>query len=267
MNVLFIGGDNRYITIIEDFIEKNYNIDLLGYSKIKFNKNVRKINKLEIKRYDLIILPISGIDDEFNIKSMDGTIKIDEFIFKKIVNTVVLTGIITDSIKDIKNITSFFEDEEVKRINNNITVKGIVENIENKPKKNICILGYGNIGKELYENLKEKDINIMIGVIDTNDFNQLKENAFYTNNIEQFKDILNNSDVIINTVPENILDDYLVKDIQGYILDIASYPHGISSEIVEKYNLNYNLYLGIPSKFDPINSGKILLKKINEKIG
>lgn len=267
MNVLFIGGDNRYITIIEDFIEKNYNIDLLGYSKIEFNKNVRNINKLEIKKYDLIILPISGIDKDFNIKSMDGIIKINKEIFKNISNTVVLTGIITDSIKDLKNLTSFFEDEEVKKANNTITVNGIMDDLSKKNKKSLCILGYGNIGKELYKKLNKEDVNIKIGVIDSNYFNQLKENAFYTNDIEQFKTILNNSDVIINTVPENILDEYLVKDIKGYILDIASYPHGISSEIVEKYNLNYNLYLGIPSKYDPINSGKILLKKINEKMG
>ena len=38
MNVLFIGGDKRYLSIIDSLEKKDYNIDLLGYSSYEFKK-------------------------------------------------------------------------------------------------------------------------------------------------------------------------------------------------------------------------------------
>ena len=51
-------------------------------------------------------------------------------------------------------------------------------------------------------------------------------------------------------------------EIDTKILDIASRPYGVSKEVVDKYNLDYYLYSGIPGKYDPKRAGEILLKKI-----
>lgn len=51
-----------------------------------------------------------------------------------------------------------------------------------------------------------------------------------------------------------------------YILDIASSPYGINQELVKKYNLNYNLYLGIPSKYAPKEASDILLKVLKKVV-
>ena len=68
----------------------------------------------------------------------------------------------------------------------------------------------------------------------------------------------------MNIIPEEALQ----TNNKPYILDIASYPYGISEELVKKYKekLNYNLYLGIPSKFAPKKASEILLEILNKEL-
>ena len=76
---------------------------------------------------------------------------------------------------------------------------------------------------------------------------------------------INNSDLIINTVPQNIITYEMASDLKTPILDIASSPYCISKEIIDEFQLNYFNYSGIPGKYDPKRAGKILYKKINNE--
>ena len=80
---------------------------------------------------------------------------------------------------------------------------------------------------------------------------------------------INECNIIINTVPTLIIDKEYIKNIRDdtYILDVSSYPHGIDIKELEKDNIKYKIYLGIPSKVAPKTSGLILTKKINTLIG
>ena len=49
-----------------------------------------------------------------------------------------------------------------------------------------------------------------------------------------------------------------------YILDIASFPYGIDQELIKNYDIQYDLYLGIPSKFAPKEASDILLKTLKD---
>ena len=93
---------------------------------------------------------------------------------------------------------------------------------------------------------------------------------FYSLNSKNIIEIFEKSEIVINTIPSNIIpEEALNTKNKPYILDIASYPYGINEEIIKKYNekINYKLYLGIPSKFAPKKASEILLKILNRKIG
>lgn len=247
MDVLFLGKDNRYDVVIET-LQKKYNVECIGYEKYK----VGDLNN--ISKYDIIVLPMSGIKN-----GKVGSIELDIEIFNNIKdNCIIYTGVVPKELKKGK-IISFLSDKEIIKENTNITVDGMIERIKNIKKDKICILGYGNIGSLIYSKLCDK-YDIVVGVKDKKIKNL---NSFLTSNEQLMKYYLLNSDLIINTVPNNIIEEKYLNDINGYILDVASYPYGINSELVNKYNLNYDLYLSIPSKFDPRRAGKILLKKFN----
>lgn len=92
---------------------------------------------------------------------------------------------------------------------------------------------------------------------------------FYPLNSENIIEVFNKIDIVINTIPYNIIpEEALNTNNKPYILDIASYPYGINEEIIKKHNdkINYKLYLGIPSKFAPKKASEILLEILNREV-
>ena len=240
MRILVLGSDDRYKIVI-DHLSKKHCVKNIGINDYK-QGNINNIDK-----YDMIILPMNGLN----------TFKLSKDTINKIRDDcIIYTGIKPVELKD-KKVISFMDDNDINLENNKITVDGIMDNIKDKPKNNICILGYGCIGKMLYEKLKDK-YNVVLGV---NKIPNNNEQFFFTNEYPQLSYNLIHSDLIINTVPHNIIPEDIIPYIKGYVLDIASYPYGIDQELLKKYNLNYYLYSQIPAKYDPKSAGKILLKK------
>ena len=127
----------------------------------------------------------------------------------------------------------------------------------------------GNLGKEIY--LKLKQINTKTYIISRSKEQIIKDDVkeFYPLNYKNIIEIFNKSDIVINTIPSNIIpEEALNVDNKPYILDIASYPYGINEEFIEKYRdkINYKLYLGIPSKFAPKKASEILLKILKREM-
>ena len=239
IHILILGQDPRYL-ILERELKNKYKVDL----KEELNKDI------DISLYDIIILPMKGIIDNYLIE-----------ILKRSKETVTIYTGLKNNLEDInREVISFLDDNLIKKENDNITVNGIIDYINNISCNKICLLGFGNIGKKLYQKIPDKIDSI--GIIDQKDKTILGELAFYTTDKAIMKQNINKSDIIINTVPNNIITEDICYNLKTPILDIASSPYGISKEVINKYNLNYYLYSGIPGKYDPERAGKILLHKI-----
>lgn len=245
MKILFIGYDARYEVVIDTLKEKN-DVYTLGYAD-DYNVGVGNLNN--INDYDIVVLPMSGIKNGYA-----SNVEVDINILNNYKGTIY-TGV-KNGLKG--NVESFLDDKEICMKNTIITVDGIMDRIKNIDKVIICILGYGNIGSMLYDRLKN-DYKVMVGVKD-NEVGCVS-NSFSTSNKKDLEYVLISSDLIINTVPSNIIDDYILEGITGYFLDIASYPYGINEKDRDKYNFKYDLYSSIPSKYAPLKAGKVLLKK------
>lgn len=260
MKILIIGGDKRYL-ILKEKLQEKYDITSIFKEE--------DLNKIDIKDYNIIILPISGVKNNYIVDSLDEKITLNKEIFKNInKNTIIYTGIINDNLKELVNnnkIVSFLTDKEVQEKNNYLTTLGILEEIKlNNPKK-ICILGYGNIGKLLFNYLSKENKDITIGVIEEEDYKFLGKKAFYTTDENAMKSVFKDTNYIVNTVPNNIIERKHLIDCNAPILDIASYPYGMSDNIKDEYK-GYKRYLGIPAKRYKEEAGKILYKKLNKDL-
>ena len=238
IHILILGQDPRF-SILEYELKKRHNVD------ISCDINI------DILKYNIIILPMKGITDDNVIELLKGSKE----------DVVIYTGLKNNLENLNRKVISFFDDNKIKEENDNLTVAGIIDYIKDIKHDKICLLGYGHIGKKLFQLLKEKIWSI--GIIEKRDKQELGSIAFYTTDKKIMEEKLSESDLIINTVPNNIITEEVCNNLKTPILDIASKPYGISREIVDKYHLNYYLYSGIPGKYDPIRAGKILLKKFN----
>lgn len=274
LNILFWGGDKRYLSVIQELSEEN-EVDLIGYNSVNIEGNKIDNSEISLEKYKVIILPMNGISNNMIINTLDGNITVKQELLNEIdKDCIIITGLKTRTVLNIKckNVINLLDDLYIKEFNTNITIDGIIDFISKKEIKKIrkiSILGYGNIGKKLYGKLEEiyNDVQIVAGEIEKEKIDS-SVNIFDTENIEKFIEEISTSDIIINTVPKNIICKKVANRISKntYILDIASYPYGIDNRLVEKYKLNYDLYLGIPGKYEPEKSGTILREKIKNII-
>lgn len=266
MKILVLGGDERYISLMNNLQE---DIDCVGYEQIHLNSNIKKVSFLDVdfSLYDKIILPILGITSDLEIQTLNKVIKIDRHTFdicKK--DCVFYIGVVNETMKELlkgKKIVRFLADEKVQMANDVLTLQGVLKDIETKKKDNIVILGYGNLGSKLAALLSS--YHVKIGVKDEDLAHVFSDTFFLTRFKDQMKAHFKESDIVINTVPSNIMDKETLDE-ATYVLDIASFPYGVSKEVGEKHE-NYKLYSSIPSKYAPSEAGKILAKKIKRDIG
>ena len=244
MKILFLGYDARYEVLIS-ILSNKYEIDSIGYNNS--NKSVSNIKN--INDYSIIVLPMSGIKNNYASNVLIPDNLLDNY-----------TGLIyTGNTKGLKgNVESFLSDKEIVHNNTIITVDGIMDRISSIDKVIICILGYGNIGSMLYERLNN-DYKVVVGVKE--DEIGVVKDSFSTSNKKDLEYYLKSSDLVINTVPSHIIDEDILGSINCYFLDIASFPYGVDETKITNYKFKYDLYSSIPSKYAPIKAGKILLKK------
>ena len=194
-------------------------------------------------------------------------INISEFISKVNLNTNILCGkkSLLDNLIDKKfKLFDYSENELFLLENAKLTSYGILNIILNNNYKpldelRILISGFGRIGKILSNLLFNLKSNVyVLG------HNQKDEFWIDYNNLNNFN--LNeklNFDFIINTVPDMIFSEGVIKKAKKntIFIDVASIA-GIDKKACEKYNFKYILSLGIPGKYFPKESAKIIKKSI-----
>ena len=286
MEILVLGGDTRYLEIIES-LSKKHNITLVGYKNTYINNKVKNIdiNEIDISIYDIIIFPINGVTNKnmINCRFNNNPIKINENLLVNTKKTVLIfSGIPTENLTNMLEIanrecTYFMKDKEIIKQNAIPTVEGIIADIINNTEitlknANVLVFGYGNIGSLLTEYLKILGANTTVAIRNCYDkikLDNLKIKNFYSYEKKDLIEQLKNNDIIINTVPKTVIDEELIRYInkEAYVLDIASHPYGVDQEVLAEYFIKSKLYLGIPGKIAPKTSGKILTKKIIDVMG
>ena len=286
MNVLVLGGDLRYLEIINDLCSR-YSVDVVGYKNIFINDSVSNvsIDSIDVSKYDIIVLPVNGVMDDNMIYCRFNNVPIsisDDFFVNSKENVSIFSGIPTSCLNKMleisnRNCTYLMNDINVIRENAIFTVEGIIADVIINTDRalndsNVLVFGYGNVGQVLVKYLNLLGANVTVSIKEYDDkvfLDNQGVSCFFSNDVNDLIKNISNTDIIINTVPSTIIDDSLIKYINrdAYVLDIASHPHGIDREVLDEFFIKNKLYLGIPGKVAPKTSGKILSKKINEVMG
>lgn len=286
MEVLVLGGDTRYLEVIES-LSCRYNVTLVGYKNTYINSSVKNIdiNDVSIGDYDVIIFPINGVNENnlVSCRFNNNPVRLPaDLLVGSKDNVLIFSGIPTDNLSNMLEIADrkciyMMKDNHVIRENAYPTVEGIIADVINNTEitlndSNVLVFGYGNIGSLLVYYLYMLGAHVSVAIIKEEDkviLNKLGFNNFYSYDHDSLISEIGRADIIINTVPKTVIDDSLIKYINrdAYVLDVASHPYGVDQEVLAEYFIKSKLYLGIPGKVAPKTSGKILTKKIFEVMG
>ena len=130
------------------------------------------------------------------------------------------------------------------------------------------VVGYGRCGEVLAEKLAA--LKAHVTVLDRKEEKRARAEAYGCRAIgfDEAEDTMCGYDFIFNTVPAVVLDGRLLASVKRNvtIIDIASKPGGIDYEYCRNHSIDANLCLGLPGKYAPKSSAKILLEVIRKTI-
>lgn len=271
MKFLIIGGDKRNFKLAELLKKDGHEVKTYGLEKIELQtcECTQKIENI-MQHFDAIIgpIPFTNNEETLNAPYSEKNILLKELL-PILKEQTLIAGPISETLKQnmleqkIK-VINLMKIEELVIYNTIATAEGAIkvaiENSEiNLHESKILILGFGRVAKTLANRLKGLSQNITCAARKQSDFALIETLGFKTQNINELKQ-LNEYDIIINTVPQVVLNQVCIENINNDALyiELASKPGGIEQELIKTLDFKYISAQGLPGKVAPLASAKYI---------
>ena len=159
----------------------------------------------------------------------------------------------------------YFEREELAIKNAVPTVEGAIQiAMEELPttlfSSRVLVIGYGRIGRLLAHRLKGLGARVTVSARSFRDLAWIEAYGYCAEHTDQLAGWLCSYDLIINTVPAQVLGEAALEDVSPdcLIIDLASRPGGVDFESAAALGLKVIWALSLPGKVAPLSSGQII---------
>lgn len=246
---LVVGKDKKMCACRDRIISKGYRCECTDKQEVLS----------VIPDYRYIILPLPTLCDGF----ITGTkIEIKAFISALTDKQTVFFGNISDSIFPL-TAYSYYYNEAFLCANSCLTAQGvlrlILENVERDINLlSVAVLGYGRCGKEICRYLRNSGFSVTSFSRRTQTRLQAESNGVLSDDIKNITEKLYGFDIIVNTVPSNIIDkNSLAKfNDNSLYIETASKPFGFDVSEIDSCSFRYVSASGLPGRFTPISAGE-----------
>lgn len=264
--ILIIGGDSR-----TEYLGKALSDD--GFTVENYSENEPLKNAVD--RCDAVILGLPASKDD---KTVDAP-KLSQEIFLKDLfklagrNKLLLAGRMSEGMKAVADVfgvkwVDYFMRDELEILNAIPTCEGAVQiAMEELPitlfGANVLVTGFGKVGEPLSAMLKHLGANVTVCARRASQRAKARTMGIRAVNFSYLGDIMADSDVVFNTVPEKIIGaDQLITAKNTLIIDLASKPGGVDMEKAKDLGVKVIWALGLPGKVAPVTSGNIIKETI-----
>ena len=159
----------------------------------------------------------------------------------------------------------YFEREELAIKNAVPTVEGAIQIAMEELPITLCgarvlVIGYGRIGRLLAHRLKGLGARVTVSARSFRDLAWIEAYGYCAEHTDQLTGWLCSYDLIINTVPAQVLGEAALEDMSPdcLIIDLASRPGGVDFESAAALGLKVIWALSLPGKVAPLSSGQII---------
>lgn len=278
--ISIIGGDRRQIYLADVLLQAGYTVITYGFPPSMVKNCHVALSLAEAMRFPSYV--ISGTpmarDHILNMPFVNEDLPEKILLEYLTPDHCLMAGNIDYLVTDYceqNNIPycDFMKIESLATENAIATAEGaIMKAMEKSPitlhDSPCLVLGYGKCGQVLAHKLKALDARVTVAARSSNSLSMCKANGLKSFGIPLLKENLNQFSFIFNTIPYQILNASLLKQVspEATIIDIASSPGGIQYDVAKQLHLNATLFLGIPGKVAPKTSAELLGNKILEII-
>ena len=275
-NIVIVGGDKRQKYLKQYLCEKGYNVD--SYGLFDWDDDTDKLKSL-IDENTVVILPLPATRNDKTILMpfSKREISIERVVSFLGSNNLVFGGIINGELKEqLTNkkipFIDYYDDSLIEK-NAVLTAFGalkiILEHIDFAlPQGKYAITGYGRVAKETAKVLTALCCDVTVFARNENQRKVAIERGCKAESLTKLPYKINNFDIIINTIPSQVIDDFALKNIrkESKIIELASAPFGLDFNKAREYSTDVVKASGLPGKYTPKTAGELIGKRIDNQL-
>lgn len=275
-SIAVVGGDLRIVKLIEMLNADGYTVYTYGLENSEDVLNMESVEmcptiKEAVASSKVVVGPIPLSSDRKNLSApfSRNNIDLDEFI-SEIKGKHLIAGNISTNIKeklDENNIqvTDILKREEFIVLNAIATAEGTIQIAMEETQRTIhgtkiLVMGFGRVGKVLSNMLKGIGAEVYCEARKNEDLAWIKAYGYNPVHLNDLNENLNKFDIVINTIPFQILDkerlDLLKEDV--VIIDLASNPGGVDRRVAREKGIKVIWALSLPGKVAPLTSAEFI---------
>lgn len=279
MNKTFLiaGGDLRFAALADMLAGEDHKnrVYAVGFDKTAImSDKVRVIGSVTAmaERVDCLILPLPASADGVAVSTpFSGmSISLESLAHTVKENGIVFGGLISEDVKKIftdRNIDTadYAKREEFAVLNAVATAEGAVqaameETAATLSGRKILILGAGRIAKALINLLTGFHTDITVAARKCSDLAWAQVYGCKGVHIDKIDDLLEDFEIIFNTVPAIVLDESRLKKVGSgcLVIDLASKPGGVDFDTAGMLGVRTVWLLSLPGKVAPVTSGRVI---------
>ena len=275
-----VGGDLRIIKVVEMLLRDGYKVYTYG---MELSEELMDIQELEmcptldeaVKNAKIVLGPIPLTSDRKNLSMPFSNIKlpIEEFA-QKVANKTLIAGHYPETMKkDLKenniNFIDIAKREEFVVLNAIATAEGTIQIAMEETQRTIhgskiLVMGFGRIGKVLAKMLSGLGAEVYCEARRDDDLAWIKVYGYKPIHLMNLDNYLDKFDIIINTIPFQVLDDEKLdlvrKDV--VIIDLASNPGGVDIKAAKNRGIKLIWALSISGKVAPLTSAEYIVETL-----
>ena len=275
-SIAVVGGDLRIVKLIEMLNADGYTVYTYGLENSEEILNMESVEmcptiKEAVEASKVVVGPIPLSSDRKNLSApfSRNNIDLDEFI-NEIRGKHLIAGNISINIKeklDANNVTvtDILKREEFIVLNAIATAEGTIQIAMEETQRTIhgtktLVMGFGRVGKVLAKMLQGIGAEVYCEARKNEDIAWIKAYGYKPVHLNDLNDNLEKFDIVINTIPFQILDkerlSLLKKDV--VIIDLASNPGGVDRKAARDIGVKVIWALSLPGKVAPLTSAEFI---------
>lgn len=273
-SIAIVGGDLRIVKLIEMLNNDGYKVytyalenseELLNLDGVEMCPTLEEA----ISYSKVVVGPVPLSSDRKRLSTPFGRNNVDlEDFVKALKGKYLIAGNI--GIKeqlDSNNVqfTDLLKREEFSVLNTIATAEGTIQIAMEETQRtvhgsNVLVMGFGRIGKVLSKMLDGIGAKVYCEARKDEDISWIKAYGYNPVHLNDLNEHLEKFDVIINTIPFQILDSErlnLIKN-EAVIIDLASNPGGVDRKAARERGLKVIWALSLPAKVAPLTSAEFI---------
>lgn len=240
-----IGCDNKMKSCKTELVRLGFGAECLDSERLK-----------EINKFRRIVLPLPTLKN-----GCISGVPFEEFCKRLKPEQTVFCGNISPEAFPCKAFSYYYNEDFLVK-NSRLTAQGVLRIVLESINTDLrtisaAVIGYGRCGKEICKLLKLNGIDVTSFSRRVQTLTAAQIDGMKTEKIIDINNRLSSFDIIINTVPCNIIEKSGLKSLtqRNLYIEIASKPYGFDTDSTDKSDFRYVLAQSLPGKFTPVSAG------------